>query len=134
MNAARDPATAVQGVLDLASSVSRQLVITGGSLSPLLVDHSTTTRFELISVPGARAAALALGGSRNDLLVAGAASGLGLYHERLGSPCEELRLSSPTTQRHSVGGGRQLVRSVPRHGADRVPSFRDRTSTPLPSD
>jgi len=105
VNAARDPATAVQGVIDLATSVSRQLVITGGSLSPLLVDHSTTTRFELISVPGARAAALALGGSRNDLLVTGAASGLGLYHERLGSPCEELRLSSPTTQRKTSEEG-----------------------------
>jgi hypothetical protein len=105
VNAARDPATAVQGVLDLASSVSRQLVITGGSLSPLLVDHSVTTRFELMSVAGARAAALDLGGSRNDLLVAGAASGLGLYHERLGSPCDELRLSSPTTQRHTAEEG-----------------------------
>ena len=93
-------------MLDLATSVSRQVVITGGSLSPLLVDHSMTTRFEVISVPGARAAALALGGSRNDLLVAGAASGLGLYHERLGSPCDELRLSTPTSQRrgHDVGG------------------------------
>jgi diacylglycerol O-acyltransferase / wax synthase len=65
-----------------------------------------TTRFEVISVPGARAAALALGGSRNDVLVAGAASGLGLYHERLGFPCDELRLATPTSQRrgHDVGG------------------------------
>ncbi len=112
VQAARDPETVnvlvrgLQGVVDLASSVSRQVVITGGSLSPLLVDHSATTRFEVISVPGARAAALALGGSRNDLLVAGAASGLGLYHERLGFPCDELRLSTPTTQRRGrdVGG------------------------------
>ena len=105
VNAARDPATAVQGVIDLAGSVSRQLVITGGSLSPLLVEHSTTTRFEVISVPGARAAAVALGGSRNDLLVAAAASGLGQYHERLGSPCDELRLSSPTATRHNREDG-----------------------------
>ena len=56
-------------------------------------------------MPGARAAALDLGGSRNDLLVAAAASGLGAYHERLGSPCHELRLSSPTTQRHSSEEG-----------------------------
>jgi WS/DGAT/MGAT family acyltransferase len=112
VQAARDPGAVnvlvrgLQGVVDLASSVSRQVVITGGSLSRLLVDHSTTTRFEVISVPGARAAALALGGSRNDLLVAGAASALGRYHERLGSPCEELRLASPTSQRrgHDVGG------------------------------
>ena len=40
------------------------------------------------------------------MLVAGAASGLGLYHERLGSPCDELRLSTPTSQRRGpdVGG------------------------------
>jgi WS/DGAT/MGAT family acyltransferase len=105
VNAARDPATAVQEILDLAGSVTRQLVITGGSLSPLLVEHSTTTRFELVSLPGARAAANSLGGSRNDLLVAGAAAGLGLYHERLGFPCEELRLSSPTVQRNTAEEG-----------------------------
>ena len=112
MSAARDPDTvnvivrSLQGAVDIATSVSRQVVITGGSLSPLLVDHSMTTRFDVISIPGARAAALAHGGSRNDLLVAGAAAGLGLYHERLGVPCEELRLSTPTSQRrgHDVGG------------------------------
>ena len=112
VNAARGPdpvnaiARGLRDVVDVATSVSRQVLITGGSLSPLLVDHSMTTRFEVISVPGARAAALAHGGSRNDLLVAGAASGLGLYHERLGFACDELRLSTPTSQRrgHDVGG------------------------------
>jgi WS/DGAT/MGAT family acyltransferase len=111
VNAVRDPETVngivrgAQGLVDIATSVSRQVVITGGSLSPLLVDHSETTRFEVVSVPGARAAALVHGGSRNDLLVAGAAAGLGLYHERLGRPCAELRLGTPTSQRrgHDVG-------------------------------
>ncbi len=41
----------------------------------------------------------ALGGSRNDVLVAGAAYGFGLYHDRLGYPCDELRVAVPTTQR-----------------------------------
>ncbi len=112
MSAARAPDTlndivrGLQGVLDLATSLSRQVVITGGSLSRLPVDRSLTSRFEVVSVPGARTAALALGGSRNDLLVAGAASGLGMYHERLGFPCDELRLGTPTSQRrgHDVGG------------------------------
>ncbi len=108
VNAARDPETVVrglQGVLDLATSASRQVLIAGGSLSPLPGGHSMATRFEVISVPGARAAARTLGGSRNDLLVAGAAFGLGLYHDRLGYPCDELRVSIPTTQRrgHRVG-------------------------------
>ncbi len=111
INAARDPQTVngivrgVQEFVDVATSVSRQVVITGGSLSPLLVGRSTTTRFEVISVPGARAAALAHGGSRHDLLVAGAAAGLGLYHERLGHPCEELRLGTPTSQRRGHDAG-----------------------------
>jgi len=108
-NAVRDPETinaVVRGfrqALDLATSVSRQVVITGGSLSPLMVDHSMTTRFEVISIPGARAAARVLGGSRNDLLVAGAASGLGLYHERLGVPCQELRLPRPPLRVAATG-------------------------------
>jgi WS/DGAT/MGAT family acyltransferase len=111
MNAARDPETVngvvrgLQNVVELATSVSRQIVITGGSLSPLPGDRSATSRFEVFSIHGARRAAAALGGSRNDLLVAGAAAGLGMYHERLGFPCDELRLASPTSQRrgHDVG-------------------------------
>ncbi len=95
----------VQNVVDLAASVSRQVVVAGGSLSPLLVDRSATNRFEVISIPGARRAARALGGSRNDLLVAGAASGLGLYHERLGVPCAELRVASPTAARRGRDAG-----------------------------
>ncbi len=55
---------------------------------------------------GAREAALALGGSRNDLLVAGAAAGLGRYYERLGRPAHDLRLVTPTSRRrtHAPGG------------------------------
>jgi diacylglycerol O-acyltransferase len=111
VNAARDPervnviVRGLQGVLDLATSVSRQVLITGGPLSPLLVNHSMTTRFEVIAVPDARATARALGGSRSDLLVAGAASGLGLYHERLGYACDELRVSTPISQRRGNDAG-----------------------------
>ncbi|HEX3089994.1 MAG TPA: wax ester/triacylglycerol synthase domain-containing protein, partial [Ilumatobacteraceae bacterium] len=87
--------TAVRGVqrgLDVANSVSRQVVVTGGRLSPLSPSHSMNTHFETFTVPNARATARSLGGSRNDLLVAGAAMGLGLYHQRLGITCPELRL------------------------------------------
>jgi diacylglycerol O-acyltransferase len=112
LNAARDIApvdTAVHGVqraLDLANSVSRQLMVTGGPLATWPAGRSLLSRFELFSVPGARTAALALGGSRNDLLVAAAAAGLGRYHERLGTPVAELRLATPTGQSHSdeLGG------------------------------
>jgi WS/DGAT/MGAT family acyltransferase len=95
-----------QRALDVANSVSRQVMVTGGPLSPLFLDHSMMTRFEVLSVPRARKASLALGGSRNDLLVAAAARGLGLYHERMGQPSAHLRLATPAGQGrgHEVGG------------------------------
>ena len=99
----------VQRSLDVANSVSRQVVVTGGRLSPLSPSQSMSSRFETFSVPGARATALALGGSRNDLLVAGAAIGLGLYHERLGITCPEFRLASPARWRNGAGGGGSVV-------------------------
>jgi diacylglycerol O-acyltransferase len=112
LNTARDISpveSAVHGVqraLGLANSVSRQLMVTGGPLAARPDGRSLLSRFELFSVDGARTAALALGGSRNDLLVAAAAAGLGRYHERLGTPAAELRLATPTGQGHwdELGG------------------------------
>ncbi len=49
--------------------------------------------------------ALALGGSRGTLLIAAAASGLGLYLERHGQTCSELRLATPTSLRHNRDEG-----------------------------
>jgi hypothetical protein len=96
----------LQRALDVANSVSRQLIVTGGPLAERPAARSLLSRFELFSVAGARAAALALGGSRNDLLVAATAAGLGRYHELRGSSLTELRLVTPTGQRHvdTVGG------------------------------
>ena len=61
VNAARDlrpTETAVRGVqraLDVANSVSRQLMVTGGPLSSRPASRSLLSRFEVISVEGARA-------------------------------------------------------------------------------
>jgi diacylglycerol O-acyltransferase len=96
---------AVQKGLDTASSVSRQVVVAGGPLSPLPAGRSATNHFEVVSVPGARATALSLGGSRNDLLVAAAAAGLGAYQERLGLPPSELRLAMPASRHRETGPG-----------------------------
>jgi diacylglycerol O-acyltransferase / wax synthase len=96
----------LQRGLDVANSVSRQVLISGGPLAEWPDLRSMTSRFEVISFSGARAAALALGGSRNTLLVAAAASGLGMYLQQMGEPTAELRLATPTSLRHSneVGG------------------------------
>jgi WS/DGAT/MGAT family acyltransferase len=96
----------VQRGLEVANSVSRQVLVAGGPLGPWPDARSMTNRFEVLSVPGARPASLALGGSRNTLLVAAVASGLGLYFGRLGDASPELRLATPASLRHSseVGG------------------------------
>jgi diacylglycerol O-acyltransferase len=88
---------AVQRSLDTASSVSRQVVVGDGSLSALPSTRSMYNRFEVISVPEARHTAIALGGSRNDILVAAAAAGLGAYQTRLGLPATDLRVAMPAS-------------------------------------
>jgi WS/DGAT/MGAT family acyltransferase len=98
-------ARGLQRALEVANSVSRQVVVTGGPLSPLPPGRSMTSRFEVLSFPDAKHAAIALGGSRNDLLVAIAAGGLGLYHERLGQPTTELRLATPVRQHRDGDAG-----------------------------
>jgi hypothetical protein len=95
-----------QRALEVANSVSRQVLVTGGALSPLFDDRSMMSRFDVFEVPRARETARALGGSRNDLLVAASARGLGRYHARLHRPAEKLRLATPAGQRRSpdIGG------------------------------
>jgi diacylglycerol O-acyltransferase / wax synthase len=97
----------VQRSLDTASSVSRQVAVSGGALSSLPSARSMHSRFEVISVPDARRTAIALGGSRNDLLVAAAAAGLGAYQARLGLPATELRVAMPAGRHRDDerGGG-----------------------------
>ena len=118
---------AIQKGLDTASSVSRQLVVAGGPLSSLPAARSAANRFEVVSVPGARGIALSLGGSRNDLLVAAAAAGLGAYQERLGLPPSELRLAMPAGRhRDGVPGGNWFAPTrvaVPTSGEHPGPLF-----------
>ena len=95
-----DPVGAVlrglQRAVDTISSVTRQVIVPGESLSTLPAAASALSRLEVISVPHARSAAIALGGSRNDLLVAAAALGLGHYHRELGVPATAFRVATPT--------------------------------------
>ncbi|MDQ6853466.1 MAG: hypothetical protein M3046_07195, partial [Actinomycetota bacterium] len=85
----------------LAGSVRRQLLVTEPSRSDLLRARSLAHRFEAYQTPlsKAKAASQALGGSVNDVFVTGVAGALGLYHERMGVPCEELRMAMPISTR-----------------------------------
>lgn len=100
--------TVVRGVqqgVELLNSVSHQLVVSGGPLSPLVVSGAMGTRFEVLSIHGARHAAVRHGGSRNVLLIAAVAAGLGDYHDRQGHPVATLRLGTPVLVRRSSRGG-----------------------------
>lgn len=104
-NAIRRPAEAVE----LGRSVLRQAVVTESARSPLWSGkRGLARRFEILSfdLDDAKQSAHALGGTLNDLFVTGVAGGVGAYHEALGQPVHELRMSMPisTRQDGSAGG------------------------------
>jgi hypothetical protein len=92
-----------------ARSVADQVVVSGGALSPLMVGRSLARRFETdtFDIGAVRRAARAFGSSRNALFVAGVTGGLLGYHERMGAPCDALRMAIPLSLRGSTtsGGG-----------------------------
>jgi diacylglycerol O-acyltransferase / wax synthase len=90
-----------------ARSVADQVMVSGGALSPLMVGRSLARRFETDSfdLGAVRGAARALGSSRNAIFVAGVTGGLLGYHERMGAPCDALRMAIPLSLRSSAGSG-----------------------------
>jgi WS/DGAT/MGAT family acyltransferase len=88
-------------------STVRQVTV-GPRRSPLWTERSLerwlgTSELSLADV---KQAARHLGGSVNDLFIAGAATAAGRVHAAAGHPVEELRVSMPVSTRHdrSVGG------------------------------
>jgi WS/DGAT/MGAT family acyltransferase len=89
----------------VARSVADQVVVAGGPLSPLMVGRSLARRFETTSfdLGVVRRAARAHGASRNAVFVAGVTGGLCNYHERMGAPCDALRMAIPLSLRSKTG-------------------------------
>jgi diacylglycerol O-acyltransferase len=120
----------------LAASVRRQVLVTEASRSDLLRPRSLGRRFEVVQVPldDAKRAASNLGGSLNDLFVTAVTGALGSYHDRMGDPCDELRMAMPVnlrTDRGDVAGNnfapsRVLVPVGPKEPAARFEVIRDR--------
>jgi WS/DGAT/MGAT family acyltransferase len=111
VDTATDPARLTRLPGDVAATVAslaRQAMITDQRRSPLWVQRSLRRRFDVLRLPldDAKRAAKALGGSVNDLFVAGAAGAAGAYHRRLGVDVDELRISMPVSTRsdRSAGG------------------------------
>ena len=95
-------------VVDAVQSLIRQAAVTDHSRSPLWTERSLRRRFEVLRIPldDTKRAAKALGGSVNDIFVAGAAAAAGAYHRAKGTEVEELRISMPVSTRtdRSMGG------------------------------
>jgi hypothetical protein len=94
-----------------ARSVADQVVVSGGPLSPLMVGRSLARRFETASfdLGEVRQAARALSTSRNAVFVAGVTGGLLGYHERMGAPCDGLRMAIPLSLRSTGGAAAGLA-------------------------
>jgi diacylglycerol O-acyltransferase len=94
-----------EGAGRVARSVADQVLISGGPLSPLLVGRSLARHFEVYSLPlhDVRRAGRRLGGGRNDVFVAGVTGGLLAYHQRMGAPCDGLRMATAISLRGGMG-------------------------------
>ena len=94
-----------------ARSVADQVMVAGGPLSPLMVGRSLARQFETDTFDLApfRRAAQSLGASRNAIFVAGVTGGLLAYHERMGAPCDALRMAIPVSLRGNAGPGGTLA-------------------------
>ena len=97
-----------------AQSVADQVMVAGGPLSPLMVGRSLARQFETESfdLGPFRRAAQALGASRNAVFVAGVTGGLLAYHERMGAPCDALRMAIPVSLRGNAGPGGAIAVSA----------------------
>lgn len=91
---------------DTVRGIMSQLSDTEQARSPLWTQRSLRRRMEVLRVPfdETRAAAKRLGGTLNTAFIAAAAEAAGRYHERMGSPVEELRASMAISTR-SEGSG-----------------------------
>jgi len=116
-------------VVASAQSLVRQASVTDHAHSPLWTERSLRRRFEVLRIPldDTKRAAKALGGSVNDVFVAGAAAAAGKYHRAKGVDVEELRISMPVSMRsdRSMGGNAFTPArlSVPVGGASAVAEF-----------
>jgi diacylglycerol O-acyltransferase / wax synthase len=125
----------VQDAIGLVASLRRQVLVGGGPRSSLLATRSLGRRYDLfeVSLEECRSAAHALGGSINDVFVTGVTGALGLYHDRLGRPVEDLRMAMAVSTRSgdSADGNqfvptRVIVPITPKEPAARFTQVHDR--------
>jgi diacylglycerol O-acyltransferase / wax synthase len=126
------PAATLRGAIDGAASLARMMRPAFAPLSPIMTGRSLSVRFDVLRAPldELKAAARKADGRLNDAFVAAVAGGLARYHERHGTPVDELRMSMPInirTEESDVMGGNQFVPArfpVPMNIADPLERMR----------
>jgi WS/DGAT/MGAT family acyltransferase len=96
-----DPVATVEGVREMAGSVGRLLRPINEPMSPVMLERGMGLALDAFTVPleELKRAALAAGGSVNDVFVAAVAGGMRFYHEHHGKPVDELQMMMPINLR-----------------------------------
>jgi diacylglycerol O-acyltransferase len=96
-----NPLASLRATVELAASVGRILAPATTPLSPMMTGRSLSVYFDTITVPldETKQAAKVAGGKLNDAFLAAVCGGLRLYHERHGTPVEQLRTTMPISIR-----------------------------------
>src|SRR5215203_2584856 len=91
---------------DTVRGVMSQLGDTERARSPLWTERSLQRRMEVLRAPftETKAAAKRLGGTLNTAFLTAAAEAAGRYHQKMGSPVEELRASMAISTRNQDSG------------------------------
>ncbi|HZX55125.1 MAG TPA: wax ester/triacylglycerol synthase domain-containing protein, partial [Ilumatobacteraceae bacterium] len=92
--------------VDTLRAVMSQLNDTEQARSPLWTERSLGRRIEVLRAPfdETRAAAKRLGGTLNTAFLTAAAEAAGRYHQKMGTPVEELRASMAISTRNQDSG------------------------------
>ena len=112
------PVETVGRTVNMTKSTLRMTAPVFDTLSPVMLERSTRRYFDVLEVPldDLRRAAKSVGGTVNDVFLAGLAGGLRRYHEAQGAPAEELRVTMPISVRTDddpLGGNRITVARYP---------------------
>ena len=131
MRAVSQPARAATDAARFGRSIARMLAPASEPLSPVLRGRSLDRRFDVLEVPfaGMRASAHAVGGTMNDVFLAGVGGGLHEFHRRLGHALPAIRVTMPINLRKDddpPGGNRFTPARFTLPIDDPDPAFRAR--------
>lgn len=112
--ALRDPLGLAKDTAKLTASVARSMRPISNTMSPVMTERGFSWHFDVLEVPlhELRTAAKSVDATLNDAFVAAITGGLRRYHDHLGHPVDQLRMSMPISTRtvdHDPGGNHVAI-------------------------